>query len=98
MSGRELRFARDAEDDLRSILEYSLVTWGARQQDERVLAFSTAFESILRFPRLGRISHEVDQDLRALLVGEHYIYYRVDEASVLVVRILHERMDVTSHL
>jgi toxin ParE1/3/4 len=98
MSSRELQLSLEAEDDLRSILEYTLATWGERQRDERALNFTAALETIVQFPSLGKIRHDKDNELHALLVREHFIYYRFDDAHVSIVRILHERMDVATHL
>ena len=47
----------------------------------------------MRF-NIGRTKHK----LLVYAAGKHLIYYRIEAATVYVVRILHERMDAAHHL
>ena len=53
-SNRRLDITEDAEDDLRSILEYTLATWGERQRDVYAERLNSALDELLRYPYSGR--------------------------------------------
>jgi toxin ParE1/3/4 len=41
---------------------------------------------------------DVRPDYRKYPVGSHILFYRVTKAAIVVVRILHQRMDVERHI
>lgn len=45
------------------------------------------------YPNLGRARDDMASGLRAHPTGEHIIYYRVDEQTVTITRVLHRRID-----
>ncbi len=49
-------------------------------------------------PHLGRVCDEIRQGYRKHHVGRHLIFYRQVAAHIEIIRILHKRMDVESHL
>jgi len=50
-------------------------------------------------PRIGRACDEIRPGYRKLAAGSHTLHYRVTAEGVVdVVRALHQRMDVDSHL
>jgi toxin ParE1/3/4 len=56
------------------------------------------FESLPNFPFLGRQRPDLAEGLRQLNAGQYLVFYRVDEPSVEILRILHGRMDIESEL
>lgn len=98
MSGRRLGFSRYAEDDLRSILEYSETHWGVHQRDVRAEQLLRVFENLLVFPGLGKVVRQIDDELFGVVSNEHIVFYRFDDERLLIVRILHRRMDAEAHL
>ena len=97
-SSRRLDFTPDAEDDLRSILEYTRMSWGARQQDVYAEHIAAALQELNQFPDLGRPREEVSPGLRAYPVEQHVVYYRADDQMVTIVRILHRKMNASTRL
>lgn len=49
-------------------------------------------------PEMGSLHDDVGQEVRAMLVEHHVVYYRILANSIEVLRILHERMDAARHL
>lgn len=94
-SSRRLRFTAEARRDLRSILRYTLRTWGERQRDVYAEQLTDALRELTRFPDLGRPHDEIAPGLRALPIGQHIAYYRVEAQTVSIVRLLHTKMAVT---
>jgi len=97
-SSRRLDVTEDAEDDLRSILEYTLATWGERQRDVYAARIDLALDELIQHPYWGRPRDDLSPGLRSRLVEKHVVYYRVDDDVVTITRILHEKMDAASHL
>lgn len=96
----KLRFTNKAVEDLTSIWDYTLKTWSERQADdyyEMLVSFCRKTLSPTFFP--SRRYDEIVQDLYGIKVGHHIIFYKhLISEDVLIVRILHERMDIKRHI
>jgi len=86
-----------AESDLEEIWRYTFKTWSMEQADRYHAGIVSAFEEIADGWRVG-LPSTVRQGYMKSRVGSHFIYYRIEDASVVVVRILHTKMDVERHL
>jgi toxin ParE1/3/4 len=82
-----------ARDDQLNILVYSLNQWGEHQHDVYEAALDQALETLGAYPLIGRARDDLVPGYRSFPVERHVIYYYVTEAAVMVVRILHGRMD-----
>jgi len=94
MSSHKLRFSILAQGDIDDILAYTLENWGRRQLVAYKSKIDAALNAIAQNPNIGRTKHK----LLVYAAGKHLIYYRIEAATVYVVRILHERMDAAHHL
>ncbi len=56
------------------------------------------FMDIARFPAIGRHWPGAEGGMRRLVIGQHLIFYRADDETVLILRVLGERMDVEAEL
>lgn len=86
-----------AHADLDGIWEYTRRTWGERQADAYIRMLAAAFESLSAAPGLGLQRDELHPSLRVFRSGKHLIFYLATE-PLDIVRVLHERMDFSSHL
>ncbi len=50
-------------------------------------------DQLTRFPDLGQNRDSIAPGLRARLVEQHVIYFRVADQAIQVLRVLHVRMD-----
>ncbi len=98
MTGFALRFTRAARAHLRSIGEYTKETWGFEQRDRYLGQLFAGFEEIRRSPETGRNRDEVHKGLRSRRNQKHIAYYFVTRETVIIVGILHQRMDPSRHL
>ncbi len=96
-SSHSVRFAPEAEDDLRAIIHFTREMWGASQEQAYSNALDTAFGSIRKFSGLGRIQPDFGSEVRSYLSGQHVIFYRSHDEIVEILRILHVRMDSESY-
>lgn len=86
--------SRAAESDLRSIIEYTLNEWGEAQ----VIAYRDRLEARLallsKFPDIGRVHVCLPEDVLYVVEGKHYVFYRIENDDVLILRFIHYRMDI----
>lgn len=96
----KLRVTNKAVEDLDSIWNYTLKTWSERQADEYYEMLVSFCRKALFFKAFPfRHYDEVAQDLYGIKAGHHIIFYkRLINDDVLIVRILHERMDIQQHI
>jgi toxin ParE1/3/4 len=87
-----------AAADLDDIWEYTTERWGERQAAIYLRLIKAAIGVVAADPKAGRVCDEVRLGYRRYPVGSHMLFYRVTKVTIVVVRILHQRMDVERHL
>ena len=95
---------RKAKSDLKAIARYTQKQWGVDQRNTYLKQIDQAFHDLAKSPDQGRNCDHIRPGYRKYKVGRHYIFYRdtssdgVIQEDVEIVRILHERMDITNRL
>lgn len=84
-----------ASSDLDEIELYTLQTWGARQSAAYLADLFDAFDLIVGKPDLGVLRPDFAENMRALPVREHVVYYRTGTSLCEIVRVLHRRRHMT---
>ena len=88
-----------AKSDLITIWDYTANRWGYEQAENYIRSIQKACDGLAENPSMGIAADEVRRGYRRVIVGSHLLFYRTDEPDLVdVVRILHQRMDVTRHL
>lgn len=87
-----------ADADLADIWLYSFQNWNADQADRYVALISDAFVDVAAGRRRGKRIPEVRSGYLRIAVGSHVVIYRHEADAVIVIRVLHGRMDVAAHL
>jgi toxin ParE1/3/4 len=97
MSARKLplRFASEAREDVQDLLIYTQEQWGIHQRRVYREALNEAFRSLRANPYLGKARPDLDASVRSLVVEQHLILYRVEDDAVRVLRVVHQRRDIT---
>jgi toxin ParE1/3/4 len=88
------RLAKAAQDDLKEIKNYTLITWDGKQAQHYLSEIKDCLETLVINPKLGKSRDEICIGIRSIGVGRHVIFYRVGKTDIEVARILHGRMDV----
>lgn len=88
---------QDVKKDLKSIWRYTSDTWGVVQADRYYRQLESCFLSIARGEISGRPVPGADDDLLSVCCQHHYIFFLPGE-EVVIVGVLHEKMDFTSRL
>lgn len=94
----EFRLTPAALRDLEEIWRYSAQQWGVAQAGRYLDALNSAFVLIAGAPLAAPSCDEIRPGYRRQYVERHVVYYRIVSDAVVVVRVLHARMDVLRHV
>ena len=94
----EFRLTPAALGDLEGIWHYTAEQWGTAQAERYLDALNAAFAGLAQASASVPSCDHIRPGYRRLLVERHAVYYRLDGTIVIVVRVLHERMDAPRHL
>lgn len=86
-----------AEADLEEIWLYTFKNWSLEQADSYHAAIVEAFDDLANGRKIGR-PVDIRDGYFKHSVGSHLVFYRLTESDLVVVRVLHQRMDVGRHL
>lgn len=92
-----LTFSPAAVADIGGIWDYTAETWGMDQADRYVDDIRSACVALAGGKRAGRKVDVRDGYLK-YPVGRHLIFFRQDVPGIVVIRVLHQSMDVERHL
>lgn len=92
------RLTRDAERDVLDIYLYTLEHFGLAQTEKYTSLLADRFAALAAEPSLGRDFGDIHPGARRGTQGSHAIYYRAGPDGILILRILHQKMDPARHL
>jgi len=87
-----------ARADLKSIARYSEREWGNARKKQYLAAIRARFSALRHRPEIGVVRRDIGAGYRSLPIGRHLVFYRIGSDAVVIVRVLHQRMDATLHL
>ncbi len=87
-----------AESDFIGIWVYACEEWGVDQADNYVDRLEAGMKRLIDHQSLGANYDHVLAGYRKIRVEHQAVFYRLLEAEVLVVRVLHEVMDAPERL
>ena len=87
-----------ARNDLKSIWRYTYDNFGLQQADTYFDQIESSMEVIQTNPKIGIGCDYIRNGYRQYKVNHHYIFYRIEERTIQVIRVLHESMQSSSHL
>lgn len=86
-----------AVTDLSEIADFTIQSFGIEQARFYRDGLNNCFEILAENPQLGRSAAELAPNLKRFEYQSHVVFY-VLNADILIVRILHQRMDFKRHL
>jgi toxin ParE1/3/4 len=86
-----------AEADLETIWRYTVENWSVSQAETYHADILSAFEGLASGLKVGRHA-DIREGYFKYAVGSHIIYYRQQDTEIVIIRILHQRMDVSRRL
>jgi toxin ParE1/3/4 len=97
MTGRYILSPR-AQADLDKIWDRTAERWGVDQAEFYIRQLQQHIMAAAAQPSIGRACPEVRAGYHRYRSGSHFLFYRLVDGGIDVVRILHERMDFGRHL
>lgn len=93
----KLLFSPLAQQDIEAIYDYTISNWGILQADTYLDLIQTACEDLCNGRHSGQDASYVRAGYRRQKCKSHIIFYRQTEQRTKVIRVLHQKMDVTRH-
>lgn len=94
----EFRLSKTAAADVGDIADYTISHFGIEQARRYRDGLVECFSQLAETPLLGRNAGELSPGLRRFEHQSHVVFYQLDPKGVLIVRVLHRRMDAPTHL
>ena len=82
-----------AQQDLQSIYQFGLRTWGQNQSNAYLHVLKERLWILTTQPLMGVERSELAVGMRSFPVKSHVVFYRVETCQVQIVRVLHGRQD-----
>jgi len=95
---RSYQLTRIADQDLTDIWFDTCESWGSRQADKYLTELESCFIELTRHPELGRKRPEIRAGYRSIPKNRHLIFYRHHQNRIEIIRVLHRRMEIESHI
>ncbi len=93
------KLTHKAVEDLSKIWEYTFEVWTENQADKYYEMLISNCQEIAENPQSGRNYEGITHGLLGMKSNRHIIFYRpLNEDTVEITRILHERMDLKKRL
>ena len=90
---RTLEYTESAEADLVGIVQTTIDTWGTDQATQYIDGLERVTGHLLEHPAIGAIREDLADSPRAFPYQSHILYYRDEPERLVVLRVLHKRMD-----
>ena len=94
----EYRLSRKAERDIGDIARYTIEQFGIDQARTYRDSMIACFQSLADTPGMGRKVDHISKGYRRLDHRSHAIFYKSDGQDILIIRVLHQRMNAPRHL
>ena len=98
----KFQFSNKAKKDLKNIWNYTFDAWSEKQADKYYKEIIKLCRKIAKMPKIGKLYPNLARiEIRGIKVGKHIIFYfEIEDQinNVEIVRILHERMDLTKQI
>ena len=90
-----LSLTQEAESDFVDILVYTAQEWGEEKLQEYDASLSHALDVVKDNPFLGYRHTLLPEDHRCFNVRKHVLVYQIKNSHIYVLRILHQRMNLS---
>lgn len=84
--------------DLSDIADFTIQSFGIEQARFYRDGLNSCFEILAANPQLGRSAAELAPNLKRFEYQSHVVFYKSQDTDILIVRILHQRMDFIRHI
>lgn len=92
------KLSNAAANDLTKIWLYTMENWSVKQADKYISLIFNELDYLCHYPDSATDYSHVRNGYFRSRVNSHYIFFRIDRKQLEVIRILHEMMDIESHI
>jgi toxin ParE1/3/4 len=94
-SGAKYEIAEPAQEDVDSIFEYSVKSFGLAQTQIYMMQMAETIRFISENQKVGKARSEIKVGLYSMVFNSHLIFYRILGTKIKVIRVLHGSRDLT---
>jgi toxin ParE1/3/4 len=87
-----------AGSDLDEIYDYTDAKWGFQQAEDYIFEIRDRCQSLAAGTNVGVSMADIKHGYCLIRCGAHHIFYKDDGDRITIIRILHQRMNITAHL
>ncbi len=95
---RKIVLRPQAQADIDDIATYTISQWGNRQARDYIGDLRDAIERLTTSGMRHPEQPAIYPGLRKMRSGHHLVFYLIDQETIDVVRVLHERQDLAARL
>ena len=95
---KRLDLTEIARADLASIRRYSIRMWGPDRTTQYMDALRDTMKGLVQGTVVPRARDDLRPGVLMATGGRHSIFFEADDYRILVIRVLHDRMDYRRHL
>jgi toxin ParE1/3/4 len=88
------QFTTSAKEDLQSLQVYLRVNFGEEKSQAFIQYLQEQIKTLLEYPELGIVPRYRSlrlQGFRFLIIEKNYVFYKVDQDILTIIRILHQK-------
>ena len=94
----QYKLTPEAKADLNNIAAVSEKNFGKAQRLKYIKGLRQKAQQLADKPNLGRSRHELFEGLKSASYVSHMVYYVEQSGGIVIIRILHKRMEPQRHL
>ena len=94
----QIQFTNAARQDLKDIFRYTVRTWGRPQAEKYSQQLKQHVTKIAQDMAFSRPVSDGQPNVRQSMVGRHIVIFEQADDHMLIIRILHEAMDIPNHI
>jgi len=83
-----------ADKDIEKLLEQSIINFGIEQTEIYFKSLKSCLDLLAENPAMGVIADDINSNYRRFIHQSHVIFYRERNLEILIIRILHQSMDI----
>ena len=91
-------FSKEAENDLIEIYRYGFINYGENKAELYIETLKEKCQFLADMPNLCPDRDEFNPPVKIHHHRKHLIIYVIEGDSILIVRVLHDRMDIQQHM
>ena len=95
---KRVDFTEIARADLKSIRRYSQKIWGPDRTVQYMAGLRDTMKGLVAGTVVSRNRDDLRPGLQMATSGRHCVFFEADQSRILVVRVLHDRMDYPRHM